>query len=79
MILPTKNLGEERALLRVGADILHLLNQPKTISRLWTDFKRTKGNEAKSFPYDWFILALDFLHILFAIEYDRGKVRRKTL
>ncbi len=39
MILPTKRLGIESSLLGVGADVLQLLNQPKTISRIWEEMK----------------------------------------
>jgi hypothetical protein len=37
MILPTKRLGIERAMLTVGAEILELLTEPKTVSRLWEE------------------------------------------
>ncbi|GHO94589.1 hypothetical protein KSF_046370 [Reticulibacter mediterranei] len=40
MILPTKRLGPERAMLTVGAEILSLLTEPKTVSRLWHEFPR---------------------------------------
>ena len=76
MILPTKNLSEDRALLRVGAEILKLLNEPKTVSRLWEEVKRMRNNSSRILPYDWFVLALDLLYILHAIELDRGRIRR---
>lgn len=76
MILPTKNLTEDRALLRVGAEILQLLTEPKTVSRLWDDVKRMRSNPSRILPYDWFVLALDLLYMLNAIELERGRIRR---
>ena len=77
MILPTKNLDQSRALLEVGGEILHLLTSPKTISNLWENFKAYRVSNLKSaITFDWFILALDFLYIIEAIEYDSGKLRR---
>ena len=35
MILPTKGLALDRALLSVGAEVLRRLDRPKTVSRLW--------------------------------------------
>lgn len=77
MILPTKNLDQSRALIEVGGEILLLLASPKTISSLWENFKVFRGSNRKSvITFDWFILALDFLYIIEAIEYENGKLRR---
>lgn len=77
MILPTKNLDQSRALIEVGGEILSLLTSPKTISSLWDYFKVYRVNNRKStITYDWFILALDFLYIIGAIEYNSGKLTR---
>ena len=78
MILPTKRLGEDRALLSVGCDILRLLDEPKTVSRLWTDVKadRVARGGSAVVTFDWFILALDLLFALSAVEFERGRVSR---
>lgn len=78
MILPTKHLNEERSLLRIGAEILLLLQDESTVSRLWSDFQKYRRNELKIKPvtYDWFILALDFLFLLNAIVFIDGTIRR---
>jgi hypothetical protein len=78
MILPTKHLSEDRALLGVGAEILRLLDSPKTVSRLWDELKHIKNGRlsSPSFTYDWFILSLNLLYTLNAIELERGRVRR---
>lgn len=98
MILPTKHLREDRALIAVGAELLRLLDEPKTVSRLWDELKRERaeapaitaqrpafppkdkaqhsGRQRSSIPFDWFILALDLLFVLGAIELQRGRIQR---
>ena len=76
MLLPTKRIPEERSLIVVGAGILHLLNRPKTVSRLWEEIQKqtNKKNETQKVTYNWFILALDFLFIINAINIERGQL-----
>jgi hypothetical protein len=78
MILPTKRLGVERAMLTVGAEILELLTEPKTISRLWDELGRAKSERSsiRVVNYDWFVLTLDLLYMLGALEMDHGRIRR---
>lgn len=78
MILPTKRLSQDRALLYVGGEILGLLGEPKTVSRVWDELKRARAarGEAAALTYDWFVLALDLLFAVRAVEYDRGRVRK---
>jgi hypothetical protein len=78
MILPTKRLGPERAMLTVGAEILGLLTEPKTVSRLWDELGRIpyERSSKRIVSYDWFILTLDLLYILGSIEMDHGKIRK---
>ena len=79
MILPTKRITASRALLGVGANVLRLLDEPKTVSRLWEEVKVLQadpsGNVALTF--DWLILSLDLLFAMDAIEMDRGRVQRQ--
>ena len=75
MILPSKHLREDRALLTIGADLLRLLGEPKTVSRLWSDMK-DRGQAATSIPYDWFVLALDLLFAMGLVAFERGRVQR---
>lgn len=79
MILPTKHILPDRALLSVGADILRLVGEPKTVSSLWDSIRKQRANAVMSSPidYEWFILALDFLFIIGAVDYDRGLVEAK--
>lgn len=78
MILPTKHISEERALVRVGAEIIQILKEPKTVSRLWNDYKVLRQEIAVSSPitFDWFLLALDFLYTIGAIDLKNGYVSR---
>jgi ABC-3C biological conflict system middle component len=78
MILPTKHLRPERAILTVGAEVLRLLTEPKTVSRLWDELKHImdKRSSTRKVNYDWFVLTLDFLYMLGAVEMDQGRIRR---
>jgi hypothetical protein len=81
MILPTKHIRSDRALLAVGADLLGCLREPKTVSRLWDEIRTARGDRAVSAPisYDWFVLALDLLFIVKAVQFDRGLVQKTAL
>jgi hypothetical protein len=79
MILPSKHLSQDRALLTVGARILQHLSQPKTISTLWEELPRQGQVAQKGAPllrYDAFILTLDLLFLLGAIELHKGLLTR---
>lgn len=78
MILPTKHIRTDRALLSVGAELLACLREPRTVSRLWDEVRKRRGEHLDAAPigYDWFILAMDLLFMLGAIEYERGLVRK---
>ena len=78
MILPTKHIRPDRALLSVGGDLLTYLREPLTVSRLWDEIRSTRSGSDDAAPinYDWFVLALDLLFIMGAIEFDRGLIRK---
>ncbi len=78
MILPTKHLRPERAILTVGAEVLELLTEPKTVSRLWDELRHIMDERSSTriVNYDWFVLTLDLLYILGTVEMDHGKIRR---
>lgn len=75
MILPTKGVPPRQALITLGADVLRLLPEAKTVSRLWDDFRKGRATDAHV-TFDWFVLSLDLLFVLGTIEFDRGRVRR---
>ncbi len=77
MILPSKHLSQDRALLTVGACVLQRLRQPKTVSALWEELmKRGEGKLDSTSPlgYDGFVLALDLLFVVGAIELQEGLI-----
>ncbi len=68
MILPSKHISEDQALLGVGAVLLKELEQPQTVTSLWEKVRThpTVGG------FDRFVLTLDMLHILGAIRTNSG-------
>jgi hypothetical protein len=78
VILPTKTIPASRCLLGVGANVLRLLNEPKPVSRLWPEFKVAflPKVDAPAVSFAWFVLSLDLLFTLGAIELDRGRIVR---
>lgn len=78
MILPTKHIRPERALLTIGAEILGCLCEPMTVSRVWDELRKRRGDtsEPSAITYDWFILALDLLFIVKAVDFDSGVLRK---
>lgn len=75
MILPTKHLPQERALLTVGAALLAHLEHPLTVSGLW---QRIADATVAAPSFDWFVLALDLLYTLGAVELRDGLLVRGT-
>jgi hypothetical protein len=81
MILPSKHLPHDRALLTVGARVLQHLSQPKTISALWEELLRqnvAKRNAVSPLRYDGFVLALDLLFLMGAIKFQDGLLTMGT-
>lgn len=78
MIVPTKGIAAERALLSVGAQICMVATEPATVSGLWKRLQewRQKNDHNSPVTFGWFVLALDMLYALRVIEYDGGLVRK---
>ena len=82
MILPSKHISRGKALLTVGAELLKRLDKPKTVSAIWEDVRQSASEiqlEATHLSYDWFILALDLLYAINAIEIHEGLLKRRIL
>ena len=75
MILPTKGIGSDKALLSIGAAILRDLDEPKTVSRLWANLRRVEEGPP-DLTFDWFVLALDLLYLMGTLDYLSGRVVR---
>lgn len=78
MILPSKHLSHNRALLTVGATILRHLTYPVTVSALWEQMPREVVDNKTVPPlrYDSFVLALDLLFLIGAIDERDGLIVR---
>ncbi len=78
MILPTKHIRPERALLTVGAEVLACLNRPKTVSKIWDEVREKRGESVGTAPinYDWFVLALNLLFMVNAVTFENGLLRK---
>lgn len=73
MILPSKHLSQDRALLSVGAKILQQLQTPKTVSAIWDNLSKAENKTTLSVvSYRSFILALDLLYTINAIKLEDG-------
>ena len=68
----------QRTLLGVGAEVIALLDQPKTVSRIWSDLKKKRGEDDLKLSFDWFVLSLNLLFSIDAVELNRGRVQLKV-
>ncbi|MXY51639.1 MAG: hypothetical protein F4Y86_03795 [Gammaproteobacteria bacterium] len=77
MILPTKHIPPDRSLIGVGAEVLTLLTQPMTVSRLWDELRARRVAASQAVvDYKWFVLTLDLLFIIGAVRLDQRLLRR---
>lgn len=81
MILPTKGIAPDRSILGIGGDVLGLMREePISVSMLWERYVKHRKRHGYDAPvtFDWFILALDFLFMVGAVEFDnRGKLVKR--
>ncbi|HEY9300218.1 MAG TPA: ABC-three component system middle component 6 [Phormidium sp.] len=73
MILPTKHISTRNSLLGVGAIIIEHLNYPRTVTSLWSDL--SKLPEVATF--ERFVLVLDLLYMIGAIELEEGLLYKR--
>ncbi|MBQ2262924.1 MAG: hypothetical protein II336_16360 [Loktanella sp.] len=77
MLMPTKHIKTENALIGVGAEVLALLDRDKTVSRLFSDLQEDRReNELSTVHFDWFLLAMDFLFSIGAIRFETGLIKK---
>ena len=75
MILPTRNIALDRALLTVSGEVFQHLSRPDTVSGLWDRVRA--DNASRPLAYSWFLLAVDLLFVLGLVVYDdRGLLAR---
>lgn len=81
MILPTKHLSQDRALLTVGARLLERLARPKTVSALWEEVSQppmSEGTKTPTLRYDAYVLTLDLLFLMGVVELRRDGLLSRT-
>lgn len=73
-ILPTKHVAPAQSAVGVGAVLLSELSSPASVSSLWA---RAGGHTAVR-TFDRFVLGLDFLFALGAVELREGLLHRAS-
>lgn len=73
-LLPNKHIPANRSLVGIGALILRHLERPSNVSSLWEAIK--DDQEVASFGN--FILSLDYLFAIGAIDYEGGFLSRSV-
>lgn len=72
MILPTKGIHPDRALVTIGGEIIEVLSEPMTVSGLWSEVRaRRSAGSVREVGFDWFILTLDMLFALGVVVLGR--------
>ena len=75
MIMPSKYVREEEAIIGVGNILLQHIKGSINISSLW---ENVKTNHAVV-TFDRFVIALDFLYILGIIDIKQNDIMRVVL
>lgn len=72
MILPNKHVTIKHSLLGQAMLVLQQLGRPKTVSTLWSQVQKHGGVRS----YERFLLALDVLYVLGAVELQDNLLRK---
>ncbi len=72
MIMPSKYLKEDEALIGLGAILLQNLHEKANLSVLWEDVKRAES----VCTFERFVLALDLLFLLGLIDIQKNEVTK---
>lgn len=78
MILPSKSIPPEKSLIALGGCVLELLQEsPLTVTSVWTELHANESAaQAAPASFEWFVLSLDMLYALRAIELEPTGVLR---
>lgn len=76
MILPTKNISPDRALLTLAGRVFDRLNEPRTVSGVWDEIRSQQKSRAVA--YEWFILAVDLLYLMQLVQFDEDGLLRRS-
>jgi hypothetical protein len=69
MILPTKHLPLDKSAIGASAVVLRNLTEPRTVSELWEEVSK-----AGISTFDQFVMALDLLYTLGALDQLEGRL-----
>ena len=72
MIMPSKYLREEEALIGISAALLPLVENNGNLPALWDSAKKITAVGS----FERFILALDFLYLLGLVDLHKNKIVR---
>lgn len=72
MILPTKHVNLQHSIIGAGATLLQHLQSPQTVTALWERVRTIPELGA----YWRFILSLDFLFTIGAIDFANGLIMK---
>lgn len=70
MILPSKHISQDWALIGIGAILLKKVSRPQTVTSLW----ETVREEKTIGTFERFVLALDMLYLAGAIVLKDGLI-----
>jgi len=73
MILPTKHIAQNEALIGVGATVLAHLSGPMTVSGLWERLR----SERNVGTFERFVLATNLLFLIGAVDIRDGLITRR--
>jgi len=83
MILPSKKLRPENSLIYLGGKVLNILGDPRTVSSVWQELKQQQSHNHSTkplqFTYDWFVLSLDLLFTMGALEFHEGRLYKRSM
>jgi hypothetical protein len=76
LILPSKYLSQDRALITMGGEILTYLEEPRSVSVLWECIREAQARKHADarVSFDWFVLALNLLYVISAIDFRNGLI-----
>ncbi|WP_408997581.1 ABC-three component system middle component 6 [Streptomyces europaeiscabiei] len=78
MLLPSKSIAADQALIAVGAQIMLQLERPGSVSAVWQRLTAWRGNKnmPSAVPFWWFALSLDVLFAAGAVVLQDGELRK---
>ena len=77
LILPAKHLSIERSIIGIGAEILDVIETPKTISEAWIQIKDNRKYSGFPITFDWFVMSVSWLYAISAVELVGGLLQRR--